>query len=136
MKQQDLRAKRDEMAQAHYDKRANLFNVQEFDRETIAVESFKLGFDAAVAIMQEELIEHGNILRAEIFDHAKTEELLSVAKEALQFYADPKKWAEFISGGNVFDEQEGDFVEAFNGDNGPDEGSVAREALAKLEGKE
>lgn len=31
-----LRVLRDELAQAHYDERAKLFNVHEFDRETIA----------------------------------------------------------------------------------------------------
>lgn len=37
---------RDKLAQEHYDKRAKIFDVHEFDRETIAIESYKLGFDA------------------------------------------------------------------------------------------
>lgn len=39
-------SERDKLAQAHYDKRAELFEVGDFDRETIAVESYKLGWDA------------------------------------------------------------------------------------------
>jgi chromosome segregation ATPase len=53
-------------------------------------------------------------------------------RTALEFYADKEKWSDFISNGGVFDEQDGDFVEAFNAMNGDmDQGETARDVLQK-----
>lgn len=41
--------RRDKVAEAHYEKRAKLFDVNDFTREVIAVESYKVGFDAGRA---------------------------------------------------------------------------------------
>jgi len=41
----ELKNLRDEQAQSHYDHRSKIFNINEFDKETIAVESWKLGFN-------------------------------------------------------------------------------------------
>lgn len=41
--------RRDKLAEAHYEKRAKLFDVNDFTREVIAVESYKVGFDAGRA---------------------------------------------------------------------------------------
>lgn len=53
-------------------------------------------------------------------------------REALEFYADKDKWSDFISDGNIFDEQDGDFLEAFNAMNGDmDHGQTARNVLSE-----
>lgn len=46
---------RDELAEKFYEIRDKLFNVNHFDRETIAVESYKAGWDAMDAIANDEL---------------------------------------------------------------------------------
>ena len=66
------------MAQEHYDYRAKLFDMHDFDRETIAVESFKLGAKAAVKELEpvlKELVEalawysdRNNWMRSYVFD--------------------------------------------------------------------
>lgn len=61
--------------------------------------------------------------------------------EALKFYGESRRWVEIISSGNIFDEQEGDFVDAF--DRNQDEPYLLAQnalkdleaALGKLEGK-
>ena len=61
-----------------------------------------------------------------------TQSKLDEALECLEFYADPEKWAEFIStDGSIFDEVDGDFMVAFNSD---DSGLKARTTLQKLRG--
>ncbi len=44
-----LHKKRNEEAQKHWEIREDIFDLHDFEKETIATESFKLGFDAMYA---------------------------------------------------------------------------------------
>lgn len=87
-----LEKMRDEFAQAHYDKREKLFNVHEFDRETIAVESCKIGFNQAASIMLKDMEEMAKALeffskiKDGLFEDITESELRIVANEALKIY--------------------------------------------------
>lgn len=52
---QNLQSKMNELAEEHFELRAKIFNIDEFDKETIAVESFKLGAKACHDLMLEDI---------------------------------------------------------------------------------
>lgn len=85
-----------------------------------------------------ELIKVGQTMNRRIHDDfAKLEAIEALGEEmaaALKYYSPLGKWAEFISGGNVFDEQDGDPIMAFNSE-GPDPELPAIKALKKWEGR-
>ncbi len=55
--------------------------------------------------------------------------IINELMRAMEFYEDSEKWGTFISTGGIFEEQDGDFLMAFDAEDSP--WSKAREALAK-----
>lgn len=66
----ELKNLRDEQAQSHYDHRSKIFNINEFDKETIAIESWKLGFDFMFAEHEKLMAPLNKCLNA-IDDHLR-----------------------------------------------------------------
>lgn len=66
--------------------------------------------------------------------YAALEQKLAKAVAALKFYAPRENWEEFRSNGGIFNEVDGDFLEAFQNteNNGPDGGDTARQTLKYL----
>lgn len=50
-----LEQRRDRLADEHWEVRCKKFNVEEFDRETIAIESHKLGADSLLPMLLDSL---------------------------------------------------------------------------------
>jgi len=76
---------RDELAEKFYEIRDKLFNVNHFDRETIAVESYKAGWDARDAFAKDELAK----LKER---ESMLVEALEVISERDQFYIKDKDY--------------------------------------------
>ena len=66
----ELKNLRDEQAQSHYDHRSKIFNINEVDKETIAIESWKLGFDFMFAEHEKLMAPLNKCLNA-IDDHLR-----------------------------------------------------------------